>query len=408
MDAGFDSAVAARAVGVARTTVKRWLRRQERGEALARPRGPLGAETLPNVTWRAESIVRELRGLVGAESIRRSVPGLTRREAARIKGETLRKMEEERRAAADLVHVTMPGVLRGFDAMEVKDEYLLVAGDGSIPYRTSWDLVDRYDAAAVLTLLEKDFALWGAPLVLRMDRARQHRTDDLRTFLEEHQVLILHGPPYWPRYYGQLERQNREHRAWLAAGDNAHLDDFVETMIQALNSRWRRCTLGWSTAAEVWDRRSRIDINRSDLQAEVGDRTERLHWLLGNHSEALDLARRLAIEQALQRLGLLWTKKGGWVKSNCRRATAFEPGGLLTLTLRGKAADGFEVQQERNRPQLFHRAWKPGDTDAGFPQRQQAGGAPSQGQRSISLILKVRNVQPMGGFQSCGGGVLGD
>lgn len=32
--------------------------------------------------------------------------------------------------------------------------------------------------------------------------------------------------------------------------------------------------------------------------------------------------------------------------------TAFGCGGLLTLTLRGKAMDGFEEQQERNRPQL--------------------------------------------------------
>ena len=47
--------------------------------------------------------------------------------------------------------------------------------------------------------------------------------------------------------------------------------------------------------------------------------------------------------------------------------TAFACGGLLTLTLRGKAMDGLEEQQERNRPHLFHRAWKTGETDAGFP-----------------------------------------
>ena len=51
--------------------------------------------------------------------------------------------------------------------------------------------------------------------------------------------------------------------------------------------------------------------------------------------------------------------------------TARGSGGLLTLTLRGKAMDGFEEQQGRTRPQLSHRAWKAGGTDAGFPQRQQ-------------------------------------
>src|SRR5574341_166392 len=59
--------------------------------------------------------------------------------------------------------------------------------------------------------------------------------------------------------------------------------------------------------------------------------------------------------------------------------TTLGSGGLLTLTLRGKAMDGLEEQQGRTRPQLSHRAWKPGGTDAVFPQRQQAGGAPSRG-----------------------------
>ena len=51
----------------------------------------------------------------------------------------------------------------------------------------------------------------------------------------------------------------------------------------------------------------------------------------------------------------------------------------MTLTLRGKAMDGPEEQQVRTRPQLSHRALKTGGTDAGFQQRQQAGGAPSRG-----------------------------
>ena len=59
--------------------------------------------------------------------------------------------------------------------------------------------------------------------------------------------------------------------------------------------------------------------------------------------------------------------------------TALGCGGLLTLTLRGKAMDGFEEQQERNRPQLSPPSLENRRTDAGFPQRQQAGGAPSRG-----------------------------
>ena len=335
--AGFDENAVAEAVGVHRTTVKRWLGRQERGQALTQPRGPLRGEGLPNMRWRAESLVRELRGLVGAESLRRSVPGLSRREAARIKAETLRDMERERREEADRIHVTSPGVLRGFDAMDVGQESLLIAGDASVPYRTSWSLSERYDSAAVLELLERDFAQRGAPLVLRMDRAKQHQTDELRDFLEAHEVLVLHGPPYWPRYYGQLERQNREHRAWLSGWVGDDLAEDVARMIEALNSRWRRRGLCWRTAAELWEARGPLAIDRPRLRDEVDERAERIRRHLEGQEHADDLARRLAIEHVLKQHGLLWREARGW---SGRRNPAPESGGLLML--RGRAVDGFE------------------------------------------------------------------
>jgi hypothetical protein len=290
-------------------------------------------------------------------------------------------MEEERRAASDRIHVTVPGVLRGFDAMEVGDRYVLIAGDGCVPYRTSWRVVQSYDSRSVLDLLERDFGTHGAPLVLRLDRATQHKTAEIREFLKAHQVLVLHGPPHLPRYYGQLERQNREHRAWLAAECGDNLDEIVAAMIEALNTRWRRCTLGWKTPAELWDRRPALRVDRGELREEVKDYEARLHRHLDGHDGPADLAERLAIQHVLRRRGFLLRKKGGWV----------EGGGLLTLTHRGKAVDGSEVQQGRTRPQLSHRAWKPGDTAAGFPQRQQAGNASSRNRPSISFRPNQRN-----------------
>jgi len=51
---------------------------------------------------------------------------------------------------------------------------------------------------------------------MRMDRASSHDTFAVHEVLREHEVLLLHGPPRYPQYYGQHERQNREHQAWLA------------------------------------------------------------------------------------------------------------------------------------------------------------------------------------------------
>ena len=79
--------------------------------------------------------------------------------------------------------------------------------------RTSIELRPSYDSAAVADVLDRDMAEHGAPLVCRMDRASVHRTAGVLEVLRSRQVLLLHGPPHHAQYYGQLERQNREHRA---------------------------------------------------------------------------------------------------------------------------------------------------------------------------------------------------
>jgi hypothetical protein len=62
---------------------------------------------------------------------------------------------------------------------------------------------------------------------------------------------------------------------------------------------------------------------------------------------------------------------------------------LLTLTLRGKAMDGFEEQQERNRPQLSPPSLGNRRTDAGFPQAS-TGRRRSVAGRSLGLSLPQR------------------
>jgi transposase InsO family protein len=108
---------------------------------------------------------------------------------------------------------------------------------------------------------QKSELVMEAPLVWRMDRASCHRTERVAGYLESHGVLVLHGAPRHPQYYGQLERQNREHRGWLRAlGDlePAELAPACTRMLAALNTRWPRRALGWMTPAEVWAHRRPI------------------------------------------------------------------------------------------------------------------------------------------------------
>ena len=261
------------------------------------------------------AVVRGLHGLIGADALRHSVPGLTRRTAAQIKSVTCRELERERRSSAQRVVVAAPGVVRGFDAMELcapgrPRRHALIAADGCVPYRTSWAISERYDGSAVAALLDHDFTTNGAPLVLRMDRAASHTVPAVHQILCEHGVLPLQGPPYYARYYGQLERQNREHRDWLS-GRTADPADF-EAMMAALNDQWRRATLGWCTAGELWRRRPTLDVDRKRLFRDVRQRAASLARRLDSTSRARHIAWRLAVKQALVERGLLRVENGGW------------------------------------------------------------------------------------------------
>jgi hypothetical protein len=308
--AGVRLAIAAALCGRSPATLTRWHRRERNQEALRRRPGP-GPRTLcPEAARRAECIIEQLNGLVGAASLAHTVEGISRRQAARVKRAALTRMERDRKAQTTRVIVTKPGIVRGFDAMDVSAHgescLWLVAGDASVPYRTSITPTATYEAVAVRDALAADIAANGAPLVYRLDRHRSHRADAVDALLAEHRVLTLSGPPRYPCYYGQLERQNREHREWLAGADIAGPADLVsasEAMRVALNETWCRPTLGWLSAADVWRTRQPVtDEDRDRFCTDVYDRNARLVVELDGDE---DLAWRLAVEHTLIKQGYL-------------------------------------------------------------------------------------------------------
>lgn len=302
-------ATAAETVGVDRSTLRRWRWRRDHGRALARRRGPRPLPIPDGAHAEAVSTVRELRGLIGAEALRRECPGLTRRAAARLKAKTCTAMERERRASAAHVEVSVPGVVRGFDSMEIgRAAHLLVASDGATPFRTSWSLEPRYDGDTVARMLGEDFARHGPPLVVRFDRARQHDAPAVRHVLTAHGVLALHGPPRHSQYYGQHERLNRDQREWLR-GDAGEVNrSTIDDMMRSLNNRWPRRRLGWRTGAEGWSRRAELNVDREQLRKEVEDACR--HLVVDDGLKP-DLGWRLAVEHALTKRGLLRVVPGG-------------------------------------------------------------------------------------------------
>lgn len=308
-----DRRRAAIAIGVGPSTLRRWRARRKRGEPARRPRGGRSTVVAPEAATQVRGLVRELHGMVGAGSLAHSVVGVSRRQAALLKADELRAMERERRAASGVVEVMVPGVIRGFDAVHVLiavgRRFILIAADASIPFRTSAPVVPSYTSNEVAQALEDDFERHGAPLVCRLDRASCQQTIEVMSVFERWRVLALHGPPHHPCYYGQLERQNREHRAWL---EHAALDSDEELrretghMLDVLNRRWRRRTLDWCTSASLWDARPPLTEDRAALREEVEDRAA--HLRAKNVEDTM--ATRLAIEQALIKRGYLRVQSG--------------------------------------------------------------------------------------------------
>ena len=314
---GLTARLVATIAGVDPSTVRRWRVRARQGCAQLSSRG---AQRIPRIAaTSAAELVRRLHGLIGTEALRHSVTGLSRRAAARIKAKTLTAMERERKASLLRLTLTQPGIVRGIDAMQFATDdgplYALIAADGAIPYRTGLTTTARYDAESVARALEEDLERNGPPLVLRLDRAKAHDAPAVRAVLKAHGVLALHGPPRYPRFYGQLERQNREHRQWMAPFPRqrrALLEPCLNEMLYSVNTLWRRRTLGWKTAAEVWNARPTLTVDRNAFREEVHERARAIAHRLKCPAQPGDLAERLAIERTLEHMGYLRQQIGGW------------------------------------------------------------------------------------------------
>jgi transposase-like protein len=308
--------IAAALVGASPATARRWRARQRAGLPLRSARnGQRRSTPSPEVASAIDDNVRAVHGLIGADALR-VLHGVSRRQAADVKRRTLIAMERERIACAERVYITAPGVVRGMDGMYVMTAFgvhwLLLFGDASVAFRTSAHATTHYDASAVAHAIDDDFRRNGAPLVLRMDRASAQRAPQVKDVLAHHRVVVLHGPPRHPGFYGQQERQNRDHRAWLDACPTAPAPDTLPAltahMLAALNAQWPQRRLGWRTPAQAWKDRLDVESVRDTFHSEV----TRYHDDYRRRDVPDDLAQRFAIEKALTQHGWLRREAGGW------------------------------------------------------------------------------------------------
>lgn len=306
--AGLELTMVSRAAGVAPSTVRRWCARDAANEPLVRKRGPKANAERPD-TSAAEAVVRTMNGNIGAAALAKCSEGLSRRAAAQLKARVLTSMENERQAELRRVHIT-PGAVRAFDAMHFENAFAFAGADGGLPFRTSLELLDEYVGSLVAKVIDEDFGKHGAPLVVRLDRAKQHVVPEVLAVLAHHGVLLMHGPPRYPGFYGQLERMNEEHRAFLGRGQISNAD--LKRAQHAYNEVLPRRGLGWRTAGQTWRMRKPLDVDRRVFRDEVDEVTAKLKEKHEARAWCSGTAERLAIEAVLKRRGLLRVERGGW------------------------------------------------------------------------------------------------
>src|SRR5205823_4670431 len=107
-----DDTRAARLLGISVKTLRRWIERLAAGHPLILRRGGVMHPGPAESEERVRETVRELHGLPGAESLARSVSGVSRRRAAAIKREVVTAMERTRKAECARVEISEPGVVR--------------------------------------------------------------------------------------------------------------------------------------------------------------------------------------------------------------------------------------------------------------------------------------------------------
>jgi hypothetical protein len=210
--------------------------------------------------------------------------------------------------------VTAPNVMwsedgTGFKEDGEKRELLVVQDECSRCKLNSRFVNGPASAKDEYACLKEAFQEHGAPLVLKRDGHSIYQEKEVLDLLDEHGVLSLVGPAYYPMYNGKKERSMRDFKTFERnmrrhGPKGTFLIQRIDAAKHDLNDVRPRPMLGGRTAREVYENTPRVDVDRAQLRKEVDLRESQLKAAARSRKE-LDSARRRAIEQVLLSYGLL-------------------------------------------------------------------------------------------------------
>ena len=192
--------------------------------------------------------------------------GVSRRTAALIKGRVLTRMENERRAELTRVFIA-PGAVAGFDAMHFLDGFLLVSADAGMAYRRALEAVDDYVGPLVAWVLDEDFTKNGAPLVARVDRAKQHLTCEVLDVKESGIDVQITGTDFTTFIKrSELARDRNDQRAErFAVGEK------VDARVIQFDKKARKVQVSIKALEVAEEKEAIAQYGSSDSGATLGD-----------------------------------------------------------------------------------------------------------------------------------------
>jgi hypothetical protein len=304
------------ALGLARSSVYRWRGRIQRGRVAVGRRGPAkGPVAHPEVLDTAIAGLRHgARRTRGTTALWRQWSAqISRRDfAARVKTERQQVLREARERYERIVWKE-PGAVWAMDPAYYKDRLWNMVSD--LPSRFRFELYGAWSlpAAEVVQGLERLFARYPPPLVLKRDNGSNLVADVVDEMLEAYGVIGLTSPCYYPRYNGAIEYAQRETKetAGLLEAAGAPRAIALTLAPEVLNTRPRPC-LGGRTAQAVWQAavprfEPRYPIKRrKEIRDWINECTENIVGHMkdrGPHAHAA--ARRQAIEACMLDLGII-------------------------------------------------------------------------------------------------------
>jgi transposase InsO family protein len=286
------------AQGLGRLASAAWLGMAPRTIRLWEERGPSESQAVPALgrpVWRSEraqrtavlALLESVGPGVGLAVLQGHFPGLPRAELHDLLRRYRRVWVDHHHQVLHVLHWQQPGTVWAIDYAEPPQPLeegftdLLAVRDLASGLQLLWLPVAAATAATTVAALQALFALYGPPLVLKLDNGSPFSAALTQELLAAWQVVPLYSPPGLPAYNGAIEagigalkvrthyQAARQGRAaeWTCAD--------TEAARQQANELGRPWGAQGPTPAERWARRQPLSAaERQAFQATVTRLTE--------------------------------------------------------------------------------------------------------------------------------------